>query len=429
MSELPLEADERLVRVYDRALSAKIPCGWYVRGVRSSILKLRLPDGADGLVVDLGADDADRFARVPFERVVLLGKYLAHWDGERGEIVAGVNVKPGFRSALKSIPGFEELSGENEIQAPARLADIEPSRVNGRLTFPGSQGSLSAVLQVPPPEELFFCGEQGAVSAALRIEGAEPGNASEAARLLFDVSHAIFFELDKNYAVSLQLSLRNASPQLRMSYPRAESPDPLGFPRLRFPRDAVALYMHARTASMAPLTEYLTYYQVIEHCMTALARPDIVRRLRDRLSAPSFDLNDDVALSELLVQPGRSGQSGKTEREQIRLAVSACVTPDSIQELLRSDESLASFVSDPDTELGGRPIEVQGSTANLPRQLADRIYDLRCRIVHAKGNAFDEAGSPLLPFNADVDLLRHDLRMVRFAAQQVLLTAAVPTDT
>jgi hypothetical protein len=35
---------------------------------------------------------------------------------------------------------------------------------------------------------------------------------------------------------------------------------------------------------------------------------------------------------------------------------------------------------------------------------------------------------PLLPFSVDASLLRHDLKLVRFAAQQVLLTAAIPVE-
>jgi hypothetical protein len=434
MTELPLEADEGLVQIYDRALSAKIPCAWYARGARSPMLKLRLPDGASGVVVDVKPEDAERFARTPFENIVLLGKYLAHWNKDRGEIIAGIR-KSGLSSQLWSIPGVEPIPEESGPDAPAegdllgqidRLVTRRGGR--GRLTFSSPSGNPIVTLQAPPPEELFFCGEIGIISASLRIEGVELNGAEEATRFLFDISHAIFFELDVNYSVTLQLCLRIDNPPVRVEYPRVISSDHPRFPALRFPRDAIALYMHARTINAAPLTEYLTYYQVIEHCMTALSRPHVIRRLRGRLADPAFDLDDDVALSELLIQPGRSGQSNMTEREQIRLAVRACITAESIEELLRSDESLGSFVSDPDTALASRPIEIRGNTANLPRQLADRIYDLRCRIVHAKGNAFDEAGSPLLPFNADANLLRHDLQLVRFAAQQVLLTAAIPAE-
>jgi len=224
----------------------------------------------------------------------------------------------------------------------------------------------------------------------------------------------------------LQLVRRRETTAMRVGnqrQPAALAPD---FPTLRFPRDAIALYMHACTVHGTPLTAYLTYYQVIEHCMAALSKPNAIRRLRERLIDPAFDLDDDVALAELLPQAGRGTQANTSERDQIRLAIRACIKREDIEGYLRADESLANFVSDPNTVLANHLIDVNGNPANLPGQLADRIYDLRCRIVHAKGNVFDEAGGPLLPFNADAQLLQYDLMLIRFAAQHVLRTAGIP---
>ena len=53
------------------------------------------------------------------------------------------------------------------------------------------------------------------------------------------------------------------------------------------------------------------------------------------------------------------------------------------------------------------------------RQAADRIYDLRCRIVHSKENHAE--AEALHPFGPEAKRLRHDLHLVRFVAQHVLV--------
>ena len=56
--------------------------------------------------------------------------------------------------------------------------------------------------------------------------------------------------------------------------------------------------------------------------------------------------------------------------------------------------------------------------------MADRIYDIRNRVVHAKAD-HDELGL-LLPFDPETRLLRHDVELVAFLAREVLSASARP---
>jgi hypothetical protein len=356
-------------------------------------------------------------------------------------ILAGVRARFGSRAALWSITDGEPIKEEPsfDISGNTSIDDILKDTFrsaqklsrrssDGSLKIRGPSGGISVTLKSPPPDELFFYDEDGLSVVGLEIAGIEPSSAQDAMKLLFDISHAIFFDLDANYSITLQLVRRRENTSVRVGDQRQPTSLPPDLPTLRFPRDAIALYMHACTVHATPLTAYLTYYQVIEHCMAALSKPNAIRRLRERLTDPAFDLDDDVALAELLPQTGRRSQANTSERDQIRLAIRACIKREDIEAQLRADESLANFVSDPSSVLANHLIDVNGDPANLLGQLADRIYDLRCRIVHAKGNVFDEAGGPLLPFNADAELLQYDLVLIRFVAQHVLLTAGIPAD-
>jgi hypothetical protein len=73
-----------------------------------------------------------------------------------------------------------------------------------------------------------------------------------------------------------------------------------------------------------------------------------------------------------------------------------------------------------------RVIIAGDSQPSLRRQIAERIYDLRCRIVHSKQSHTD--AEPLHPFGSEAKRLRHDMHLVRFVAQHVLTTSSKPAN-
>jgi hypothetical protein len=71
---------------------------------------------------------------------------------------------------------------------------------------------------------------------------------------------------------------------------------------------------------------------------------------------------------------------------------------------------------------GVRVIVTGDSQPSLTRQIAERIYDLRCRIVHSKESHTD--AEPLHPFGPEAKRLRHDMNLIRFVAHHVLASSS-----
>lgn len=432
MTELPFEADERLVKIHHRAISVGLPCVWYGGyGVRPPTLKIRLPNGQSGIMFDVNEETADAFANIPFEDLIILNHYLAHWNSRRHEITASIDLKQGSRSDLWALPGAEP-SYENEAKPTQKpkashalgldLPDFRPSPSKGRLCIQRPTSEVKVSLYSPPSSDPLL----SLTSVTLHIEGIRSSNEQEAARLLFDIAHAVFFEFDVNHSITLQLAERTTVRSPLVKDAKKRHADPAYLPERRLARDAVALYMYARTIRGYPLLEFLTFYQVIEQCMMAFSRPDTIQRLRARLEDPSFDIDDNVSLSQLLAPDSRSGRTTLSERDQVRLTMRTCVTNESIREFLQSNAATADFISAQSRPLGARPVTVKDSKVRLPDQVAERIYDLRCRIVHAKGDSLDQLNGPLLPTSSEVGQLWHDLLLIRFVAQQVLMSSSIP---
>src|ERR1035441_9285312 len=85
----------------------------------------------------------------------------------------------------------------------------------------------------------------------------------EAVRLFLVIAHAVFFEFDVNHSITLQLAERTTVRSPIVKDAKKRHADPAYLPERRLARDAVALYMYARTIRGYPLLEFLTFYQVI----------------------------------------------------------------------------------------------------------------------------------------------------------------------
>ena len=59
-------------------------------------------------------------------------------------------------------------------------------------------------------------------------------------------------------------------------------------------------------------------------------------------------------------------------------------------------------------------------------QTSERVYDIRCKVVHTKNSDGREREEMILPFTKEADLLLDDVELVRFLARRVLIASSVP---
>ena len=71
-------------------------------------------------------------------------------------------------------------------------------------------------------------------------------------------------------------------------------------------------------------------------------------------------------------------------------------------------------------------ISINNPSADLRNEIADRIYDIRCKIVHTKSGTDEGDIELLLPFSNEAEQLYFDIDLVQYVAQQVLIAASSP---
>ncbi len=168
---------------------------------------------------------------------------------------------------------------------------------------------------------------------------------------------------------------------------------------------------------------YLSYYQAIEYFFPQFINREAINRIRNRMRDPRFDFEVDSDIQQIVTH-AQLGWKGTSEPEQIRATVQQCVDDDMIVSYFASlPEDDRKFFTNA-TPLVGVPALKISAGADLARQVADRIYKLRNRIVHAKESKADERAPALLPYSVEANLLALDLRLAEYVCERVIIAGS-----
>ncbi|MCT2277281.1 hypothetical protein M3G91_06565 [Micromonospora chalcea] len=376
-------------------------------------LEIQLPSTEGTREFRVDADDAEAFASCRFEDWIALSPYHAIYDTSQGFILSPVR-EYGYSTRLWGTPGVEKVVGFDGKECQ-RIDIATPSR-----NLPGLELSKRQ-LHV----EAAALGAHSAAGVYLKISGVQGLNGSEALQLLTRVTASLFFEIDVTHGSHFRLprldDYETVSDADAALLPEGRAPQ---FPRLSYDENAMTLYQYARNLNASslqkmPLVEYLGFYQVIEYFMPAYSNADSLRRLRNALKDPNLDPDNDVAVGRLMSLLIDANQK-RAEREQLKLTIAACIEEQSLAAYLNRSKENIKFFGDKTKILDVKTLNPANRSQPLTAQVADRIYDLRCRIVHSKEGG---DGKPLLPFGAETKQLGRDIALVRFVARKVLIAS------
>lgn len=387
---------------------------------------LAMPNGRRTRQVTVFPRDVENFANIQFEKYVVLGDYVAVVNKHSGRIeaqVTGSGPTGRFRveHTIQQVPGVETTpDGDLELDQEAFEEEAAPTRSlpvsNWRLAV--EQDGVS--IEISPATAEFGILLQGGIT--VKVDGVKTTNHDAAVQALERYATAMLFELDLVYGLPVQLAKRRRANRRR----RPTLPDhPPRFPRNQYAGQALELYQYGREAAGLPLLEYLAYYQSLEYFFPFFAREQTVNSVRSQLLNPAFDALNDAALNRLINLAAAAARSGMAEREQLRATIRACMNEADVREFIElSPEYTDHFCSKKQTIKGVGAIQLNGSQVDLRDQAADRIYAIRCRIVHSKQDGGGTSEEVLLPSSAEAESLQADIEMLRLVAQRALIARA-----
>lgn len=405
-SNSPLLALEKMIR------AAGISCEWILMWDESVCLQIDIASGRSSRAAVISEKYATMCLEMDFTKIRALGEYEAFEVlGEDPCIEVALLPNGGPSSRL-----VERISGW--VPASPR------ARNQGSVTITGTRGEGWSA-ELGSPSGIFdVLSSFGAIT--LKLKGRQNRTYDDALAFLESAGNAILFEIDLKYGLSF--TFRRMRPVGAMRFGRRDRPNATAptLPKLQYAAEPLSLYRYARSAVGMPLLEFLAYYQVLEYHFSRYSQRDLLDKLRNELRDPNFRADDERHLSRILRITRQPGRGYGDERSQLKATVRYCVSEDAISDLFSTNpEVLSHFSAKRQVIIGLESVDPKQKKGDLADLLCERIYDIRCRVVHTKEDGGGQSDSLLMPFSPEAESLRAENVLMRFLAQKVLIAGAI----
>jgi hypothetical protein len=413
--------DEALISLKQRCSDAKIELVEKSESELGDWIEINMPCGRSrrAVVLDIHfGTTLSQFLAIPFEKYTFLEGLQAiccYSDGTTEALLTTFSSLPSRlimrrlgSTGVDAVEDFEAMpriyiAPENDGDTPLKIS-IGPA-TDQLLTLIGSRRPTRAI--------------------SLLIEGLDLDQHDAALKLLRKLSDALFFQIDLIRGVALTLA-RQGRVRRGLRRAQAERKKPLVFPLNEYDDDPMSLYWYGHSASGMPLLRFLAFYQVLEYYFPVHSETESLRKIRNILKDPTFRTENDSDVSRILhaFRPQKSGYGN--EKEQLKATIMECVSEDSLKSFIASDPDRNGALSHTIKGLLKRKITNSDKDTDLRIQASNRIYELRCKIVHTKIEGGKEDTELLLPFAKEVDLIYFDIELIEFLAQRALIRGSAP---
>lgn len=329
-------------------------------------------------------------------------------------------VRP-LASSITSRLAYSKLFGISSSDLQDKWASLEV-----KMESPAS--SNTSVILSPASKELkklIGCAEMS-ISLKIRKDGVSQNE--QALDLLRKVADSVFFQVDLLADVPFTLARdRRSIVRRKTKFRGVIAQKGLEFPRVEYDSAPMSLYWYARSATGMPLLQFLAFYQVIEFYYPTYSQAEAGRKLKVLLKDPTFRADRDADIGKVLssIQISRSGGFGD-ERSQLKATLSECVDAGDLREFVTADKERSEFLSSKSKGLTDHKLPISNPTADLRPDVAERLYEIRCRIVHTKIDTRSGELDLLLPFSKEAEQLHFDIELAQYLAQRILVAASTP---
>ncbi|WP_328185155.1 hypothetical protein [Marinobacter sp. OP 3.4] len=362
-------------------------------------------------------EDLEEFNSMDFEKYTIVGNYAAICRYDKNIIEAAFTV-------ITETPLPNRFLHRRILKAfgvqIARDRTFEPLE----LTAPNRGGPARTKILIRPcsSELKTLANVQSSLGISIEIHSRISTHA-EAIGLLEKLCHSLFFEVEVKNGLAPAL-LRKRERRFRtLVANEMEGPE---FPKYEYDEGAMSLYWYGRSAVNMPLLQFLAFYQVVEFYFPVYFKAELNRKVRAILKDPSFQVEKDSDISRITVAlSARSGGYG-SERDQLKATLRECIDTSQLEEFIEENPKRAEFFSSKQKGLTHCTVNLKNKGADLIGQVADRVYDIRCKVVHVKSEDGDTELELLLPYTEEAEKLGFDIELIQFLAKKVLICSSSP---
>jgi hypothetical protein len=383
-------------------------------------LSIYLPSGREKRVIFVAdAEDAGKLAQVKFERYVFIEGYEGICCYAEGYIEAYIRLL---------LPKSSEFLFSRLLNIPyAEIKKIKPANLVFEVKSKSSNGNQiditisqqSNIISLLTMREVL---QQGS-DVTIKIGGLNISKNQQASDILEKLANSLFFQIEGSIGFSLMLETYYEEPLRIRSVPSTRSKATVIFPKYEYDRDPLNLYWYAKSASEMPLLQFLAYYQVLEFYFPTYSRKETSKVVTNILKDTTFDPNRDLDVNKVISAVlSRMGRGYADEKQQLRATIQACVESEEIRQFIEERDYIKDYFRSDFKKLSPLKVSVDNKELDLKDQIAERLYDIRCKIVHTKSG--EAEAERIIPFTEEESLLPIEIDIIEFISRKALVSGS-----
>ncbi len=369
-------------------------------------------------------DEASRLNGIAFEKYVFVEGYdgiCCYKDGTIEVLIRTLSeIMPEILIGRLLNIGFKEIK---KIKREELKFEVKGDVAGGK-SVSVSIGFPTKELLILGELEFIFPAEEAVKRLTIKIKGVKINNNIEAVVVLEKLANAFFFGINTSLKIAMMLDVNVEPVKLKTANivrfgKRRKKRIPLHFPTYEYDTEPINLYWYANSARGMPLLKFLAYYQVLEYYFPFYAGKEVQMGMANILKEPSFDPNSSQDINRItsIVLLKMKGGYGE-EKAQLRATIKGCVNDKEVVNVL-GEEHIIEYFGEEYKRISIVRINLKNKDVGIRDQLADRIYDIRCKIVHTKES--EEEKGRILPFTKQESLLYIENEIMEFLASKALI--------
>lgn len=377
-------------------------------------------------------DSLDQALNCEFYKFRFIQGYESIWSSEKQIIEAEiVSIENPSRSFLRRL---DELINKSEDDNDL---DDESTEEVTSINLPSLDG-YSITMGYCSKEFSFLSGsrERGPRGRnmkriTLKIKNSKATTHDKALESLEKIAHSLFFQIDLAFEMPITLQNQRESWLERHDKRRrkrlfVDESANISEPKYEYDNEPISLYWYAKESDQMPIFQYLAYYQSTEFYFSIYSSFEAKQKIQSIIKDPRFNPNKDTDITKIISTINSNGsKSFGNERDQLKATISACTNNIELKEFFTADQKRFDFFADnKGKNIAKQKISVKNETADLVTEVSERVYEIRCRIVHSKASEGDF--DVLLPYSREVKKLNYDIELIEFIARKVLITSSRP---
>lgn len=398
-----------------------------------SRLNFEIPAGRDkyDCILICREGELDYAIATDFEKYNFIQHYEAIWSKENQIIEVELSSQTNILRRLHRYMTKVE-NNDNEDNETIAVNEIPDN-----ITLPNIKDLEISIGKCSPTFSLLSTSRERGLrrfdsgKITLKIKNINKHTHDSVKEMLEKVSNALFFQIDLAY--ELPIKLQDQRESFLERYKRRNRKQNLidenaiiSEPKYEYDPEPMTLYWNAKETAGIPIFQFLAYYQTIEYYFPIYSNYDAKQKIQNIIKDPRFNPNKDTDITKIINSIKTNTAKGfGNEREQLKSTISYSITNEDLRDFFNAEESRLNFYMDhKGKNLCLVKIPIKSESADLIADVSERIYQLRCRIVHSKISENDV--KILLPYSSEVKLLNFDIDLIEFIARKVLINSSRP---